>query len=186
MAHARTPRGRWIEEGLRVLAAGGPEAVRIESLAQSLSVSKGGFYGYFRNRDALLAEMLDTWEREVTEAVIEEVESGGGNARTKLDRLFTLVASLGDEAVTGTAIDLAIRDWARRDEDVARRLQRVDNRRMDYLRSLFGSFCPDKDDVEVRCMITFSVRIGSHLIAADHGGRSRAEVMELTRKWLLR
>ncbi len=35
-------------------------------------------------------------------------------------------------------------------------------------------------------MITFSVRIGSHLIAADHGGRSRAEVMELTRKWLLR
>ncbi|WP_329180267.1 TetR/AcrR family transcriptional regulator [Streptomyces decoyicus] len=186
MAHARTPRGRWIEEGLRVLAAGGPEAVRIESLAQSLSVSKGGFYGYFRNRDALLAEMLDTWEREVTEAVIEEVESGGGNARTKLDRLFTLVASLDTEAVKGTAIDLAIRDWARRDEDVARRLQRVDNRRMDYLRSLFGSFCPDKDDVEVRCMITFSVRIGSHFIAADHGGRSRAEVMELTRKWLLR
>lgn len=77
MANARTPRGRWIEEGLRVLAAGGPEAVRIESLAQSLSVSKGGFYGYFRNRDALLAEMLDMWEREVTEAVIEEVENGG-------------------------------------------------------------------------------------------------------------
>ncbi|MFD3421418.1 TetR/AcrR family transcriptional regulator [Streptomyces decoyicus] len=186
MAHARTPRGRWIEEGLRVLATGGPEAVRIESLAQSLSVSKGGFYGYFRNRDALLAEMLDTWEREVTEAVIEEVESGGGNAREKLDRLFTLVASLGDEAVTSTAIDLAIRDWARRDEAVAHRLRRVDNRRMDYLRALFGSFCPDKDDVEVRCMITFSVRIGGHYIAADHGGRSRAEVMELTRKWLLR
>ena len=84
------------------------------------------------------------------------------------------------------AADLAIRDWARRDEAVAERLRRVDNRRMDYLRSLFGAFCPDEDDVEVRCMLAFSVRIGSHFIAADHGGHSRAEVMELTRNWLLR
>ncbi|KUL33911.1 TetR family transcriptional regulator [Streptomyces sp. NRRL F-4489] len=186
MAKARTPRRSWIEEGLRTLAAGGPDAVRIESLAQSLGVSKGGFYGFFRNRDALLTEMLDTWEREVTEAVIEAVESGGGDAREKLGRLFTLVASLRDGPVTGPAADLAIRDWARRDEAVAHRLRRVDNRRMAYLRSLFGSFCPDEDDVEARCLITFSLRIGGHVIAADHGGRSRAEVMELTRKWLLR
>ncbi|NUK06503.1 hypothetical protein HRW18_00390 [Streptomyces lunaelactis] len=50
----------------------------------------------------------------------------------------------------------------------------------------FGSFCPDEGDVEVRCMLAFSLRIGNHFIAADHGGHSRAEVLELTRKWLLR
>ncbi|MBT2524794.1 MULTISPECIES: TetR/AcrR family transcriptional regulator [Streptomyces] len=186
MGVTRTPRGKWIEEGLRALSAGGPEAVRIEPLAQALGVSKGGFYGYFGNRDALLTEMLDTWEHEVTERVIEQVESGGGDGRTKLERLFTIVASFGDGPMTGTTADLAIRDWARRDEAVAQRLRRVDNRRMEYLRSLFRSFCPDEDDVEVRCMITFSVRIGTHFIAADHGGRSRVEVMELTRQWLLR
>jgi AcrR family transcriptional regulator len=186
MGVTRTPRGEWIEEGLRALSVGGPEAVRIESLAQALGVSKGGFYGYFANRDALLTEMLDRWERAVTEAVIEQVESGGGDARAKLERLFTIVASFGDGPMTGTKVDLAIRDWARRDETVAQRLRRADNRRMEYLRSLFRSFCPDEDDVEVRCMLTFSVRIGSHLIAADHAGRSRAEVMQLTRKWLLR
>ncbi|MEV3988340.1 TetR/AcrR family transcriptional regulator [Streptomyces sp. NPDC049837] len=185
MAIARTPRGKWIEEGLRALSAGGPEAVRIESLAQSLGVSKGGFYGYFRNRDALLTEILDTWEREVTENVIERVENGGGDARTKLGRLFTIAGS-GDSPMTGTAAELAIRDWARRDETVAERLKRVDNRRMDYLRALFGSFCPDEEDVEVRCLITFSLRIGNHFIAADHGAHTRAEVLELTRKWLLR
>jgi len=186
MSLTRTPRGKWIEEGLRALSAGGPEAVRIESLAQALGVSKGGFYWYFGNRGALLTEMLDAWEREVTEAVIERVDSGGGDGRAKLARLFTIVASSGDGPVTGTTADLAIRDWARRDEAVAQRLRRVDNRRMEYLRSLFGSFCPDADDVEVRCMLTFSVRIGTHFIAADHGGHSRAEVMALTRKWLLR
>ncbi|MFF7727780.1 TetR/AcrR family transcriptional regulator [Streptomyces sp. NPDC008001] len=185
MGAIRTPRSKWIEEGLRALSAGGPEAVRIEPLAQALGVSKGGFYGYFRNREALLAEMLDTWEREVTEDVVERAESGGGDARAKLERLFTIVAA-ADGTAASVAAELAIRDWARRDEAVAERLRRVDNRRMDYLRSLFGAFCADEEEVEVRSLLTFSSRIGTRFIAADHGGRSREEVMLLTRKWLLR
>ncbi|MCX5403804.1 TetR/AcrR family transcriptional regulator [Streptomyces sp. NBC_00335] len=185
MGATRTPRGNWIEEGLRALAAGGPEAVRIEPLAQALGVSKGGFYGYFGNRDTLLTEMLDTWEREAAEAVIEQVEGAGGDPRARLKRLFA-IASAADSPARGVATDLAIRDWARRDESVAERLRRVDNRRMDYLRSLFGAFCPDEKDVEVRCMIVYSMRIGSYLIAADHGPLSRSEVMEHTRDWLLR
>ncbi|MCX5012255.1 TetR/AcrR family transcriptional regulator [Streptomyces sp. NBC_00555] len=186
MGTTRTPRGKWIEEGLRALASGGPESVRIESLAQALGVSKGGFYGYFGNRGALLTEMLDTWEREVTEAVIEQVESGGGEARARLERLFAIASSGSGGPMTGVAAELAIRDWARRDEDVAQRLRRVDNRRMDYLRSLFGEICTDADEVEVRCMVTFSVRIGEYFIAADHGSHSRADMMELTKNWLLR
>lgn len=185
MGATRTPRGRWIEEGLRALAAGGPEAVRIESLAQALGVSKGGFYGHFGNRDSLLTEMLDTWEREAAEAVIEQVESAGGDPRAKLKRLFAIAAA-SEGAPSGVTAELAIRDWARRDPSVAERLRRVDNRRMDYLRSLFGAFCPDADDVEVRCMVVYSLRIGDYFIAADHGPRSRADVMELTRNWLLR
>ena len=50
---------------------------------------------------------------------------------------------------------------------------------MDYLRTLFGSFCPDEDDVEAGCMVFYSLWIGSHFIAADHGPRSRAEVLKL-------
>ncbi|MFE4618905.1 TetR/AcrR family transcriptional regulator [Streptomyces sp. NPDC056747] len=186
MGAIRTPRGRWIEEGLRALAEGGPEAVRIESLAQAIGVSKGGFYGYFANRDALLAEMLDTWEREVSEAVIERIESGGGAGRAKLGRLFDFVQGVAEGPVTGLAVDLAVRDWARRDETVAARLRRTDNRRMEYLRSLFRDFCADEDDVEVRSLIVFSLRVADHFIAVDHGGRTQAEMTELTREWLLR
>lgn len=185
MGLIRTPRAKWIEEGLRALAAGGPDAVRIEPLAQALGVSKGGFYGYFRNREALLTEMLDEWERAVTEDVIEQVEQGGGDARTRLERLFA-IASSTETPMTLIAVDLAIRDWARRDDEVARRLRGVDNRRMDYLRSLFAEFCPDDNEVEVRCLLVFSLRIGNHFVAVDHGDRSRAEVMRLAGKWLLR
>ncbi len=184
MGAIRTPREKWIEEGLRALARGGPESVRVEVLAQALGVSKGGFYGYFRNRSVLLEEMLATWERGVTEEVIERIERDPGDARERLGRLFDYVGS-AKTPVTDAGVELAIRDWARRDEAVARRLRRADNRRMDYLRALYGAFCPDEDDVEARCLITFSLRVGDHLIAADHGPRSRTEVLAAVRNRLL-
>ena len=175
MALTRTPRRSWIDEGLRALAAGGPDAVRIEPLAKALSVTKGGFYWHFDDRRALLEEMLDTWERVGVDEVIERIDAEGGDARAKLRRLSAIAGS-SDE---GLRIDLAVRDWSRRDKGVAKRLRRVDNRRMDYLRSLFAAFCPDEDDVEVRCMVFYSLWIGSHFIAADHDPRSRADVVKL-------
>lgn len=179
MARARTPRRAWIDQGLRSLAAGGPDAVRVETLAHTLGVTKGGFYGYFADRSALLAEMLDTWEREVTDSVIEQVESVAGDvdARTKLRRLFAIVDAVDEDPTTGIAVELAVRSWARRDPDVARRLRRVDNRHMAYLRSLFGEFCPDPVDVEARALITVSIRIGDHLTRADHSTGTRAAVL---------
>jgi AcrR family transcriptional regulator len=181
MALTRTPRTSWIEEGLRALAAGGPNAVRIETLAEALGVTKGGFYWHFDDRRALLEEILDLWELVSVDEVIERVESDGGDARTKLRRLSALAAS-SDEPLK---IDLAVRDWARREQRVADRLQRVDNRRMDYMRSLFGAFCPDDDDVEARCMVFYSLWIGSHFIAADHGPRNRADVVKVILRQLL-
>src|SRR5919198_2223000 len=180
-APTRTPRTNWIQEGLRALGVGGPDAVRIEKLAQALGVTKGGFYWHFDGRPALLEEMLDAWERAGVDEVIERVEGEGGDARAKLRRLFALVSSTGDLM----QIELAIREWARRDKTVGRRLRRVDNRRMEYMRSLFGAFCPDEDEVEVRCMLAFSMWIGNHLLAADHGTRTRAEVLGLATRRLL-
>jgi AcrR family transcriptional regulator len=180
-APTRTPRSSWIEEGLRALADGGPDGVRIELLARALGVTRGGFYWHFDDRRALLEEILDTWERVSVDEVIERVESEDGDTRAKLRRLSALAAS-SDEPLR---IDLAVRDWARREPTVADRLQRVDNRRMDYMRSLFGAFCPNEDDVEARCIVFYSLWIGSHFIAADHGGRSRADVLKLAMRRLL-
>jgi hypothetical protein len=124
--------------------------------------------------------MLDAWERLSVDAVIERVESEGGDARAKLRRLSALAASSDEPLrIEPLRVDLAVRDWARREQTVAKRLRRVDNRRMDYLRSLFGALCRDEDDVEARCMVFYSLWIGSHFIAADHGRRSRADVLKL-------
>ncbi|MFC3386079.1 TetR/AcrR family transcriptional regulator [Couchioplanes azureus] len=172
MGATRTPRDRWIEAGLRALAVGGPDAIRIEALAKELGVTKGGFYGFFADRDALLRAMLDVWERESTDEVIERIEREGGDPTTKVQRAGQLTFS-SDRLLP---IDLAIRDWARRDEAVAERLQRVDNRRMALLREAIGTFCSDADEVEARSLLAFCVAIGEHYLAADHGDRTRAQV----------
>ncbi|UPK73267.1 TetR/AcrR family transcriptional regulator [Nocardioidaceae bacterium SCSIO 66511] len=185
MALPRTARHRWIDEGLRALAAGGPEAVRVEALAQTLGVTKGGFYGYFADRRALLTELLDAWERDVTDDIVARVDERGGAAEGRLRRLFEIVDD-GEGLATGITTDLAIRDWARRDSEVAERLRRVDNRRMDYLRSLFRAICSDEDDVEARSLIAFSLYIARPLMVVDHDGRSEADMRALTNEWLLR
>jgi AcrR family transcriptional regulator len=180
VAMTRTPRNRWVEEGLRALAAGGPDTVRVEVLAQALGVTKGGFYGYFADRHALLEEMLDSWERMSVDEVLERVERRGGDVRSKLRLAGALTFS--SELLP---IDLAVRDWARRDQAVAERLRRVDNRRMNYLRVLFGAICDDEQEVEARSMLAFSLVIGHHFIAADHGTRSHNDVLDLAATWLL-
>jgi AcrR family transcriptional regulator len=181
MALIQTPRGNWIDEGLRALARGGPEGVRIETLARTLGVSKGGFYWHFDDRRSLLDEMLDEWERIGVDEVIKGVEAEGGDARAKLRRLFALVSASGRESLK---VELAIRDWGRRDKVVAKRLKQVDNRRMKFMRVLFADFCPDEGEVEIRCLLASSLFIGSPFIAAEHEGRSRADVAEQALEWL--
>jgi AcrR family transcriptional regulator len=173
VANVQTPRGAWVDAALQALAAGGPEAVRVEALAVSLGVSKGGFYWHFTDRQTLLEEMLDTWEQAVVEDVIARVESQPADPRAKLQQLFELAMSVD------FAAELALRDWSRRDGDVAKRVRRVDNRRMEYLRSLFGQFCVDENDVEARSMLAFALFVGNYFIAAEHGDQTRFQVLQL-------
>jgi AcrR family transcriptional regulator len=173
MGALRTPREKWVEEGLQMLAADGVDAVRVEALAKKLGVTKGGFYGYFPDRSALLEAMLETWERESIDDVLERVEQVDGDALDKA-RLAGQLTFSRDRL---RPIDLAVRAWARRDQDVAERLRRVDNRRMQLLRDAIGTFCEDAKEVEARSLLAFCAAIGSDFLAADHPGSTRAEVL---------
>lgn len=107
----------------------------------------------------------------MVEDVIAQIEGQPAKPRDKLRQLFALASTVD------FPVELAIRDWARRDGEVAARVRRIDNRRMDYLRLLFGQLGLDEEEVEVRALLAFSLFIGSYFIAADHSGKSRAEVL---------
>ena len=176
MPARKTPEKAWVDAALVALAGGGPDAIRIEALAASLGVTKGGFYGDFADRNALVESVLDTWEREVVDDVISRIENSEDDPRTKLRHLFDL-ARERPVAGHGLAVELAIRDWARRSPGVSERLHRVDNRRMAYLRTLFRQISIDHNDAEARSLLAFSLFVGNSLITAEHDGRSRPEVI---------
>ncbi len=176
MATAKTSADAWIRAGLRALAAGGPDAVRIEKLAAELGVTKGGFYWHFTGRPDFLERMLDTWQQTVIEDVIAQVDSHGENPRERLRELFRLGITLSGSA-EGLGVEPTIRDWARRDPRVAERLRGVDGRRMAFMRQLFGQFSLDELDAEARCLQAYSLLIGSYFLTADHGVLDREQVV---------
>ena len=178
--HRNHPARSWIDEGLRALAARRPRRGPRRGARPRLGVTKGGFYWHFDDRRELLDAILDRWEETSVSEVIERVEARGGDERERLRRLFAIAST----SRAFLRADLAVRDWSRREPRVAQRLRRVDNRRMDYMRSLFAGFCADADEVEARCLMTMSLFVGSHFIAGDHGTRSRGEVLELALAWL--
>ena len=175
MATVKTSVDAWFDAGLEALAGGGPDAVRIETLARSLGVTKGGFYWHFPDRPAFLDRMLDRWEQRAVENVIARLESHDASPRDRLRELFGLATTFVGEG--GIAIELAVRDWARRDPAVAARLAGVDERRMGYLRALFRQLTVDPLEAEARCLVAYSLYIGTHFVAAGHPGHTRDAVM---------
>lgn len=184
MASTKTPPEKWIEAAFAALAGGGPDAVRVETLAASLGVSKGGFYWHFAHRADLLDRVLDTWEQRGVDAVIATVEATHAEPREKLRELFDLAIG-SDTSGEGWQVELAIRTWARHDPAVASRLRRVDERRMDYMRGLFRPISGDDTEAEARCLMAFSLFVGSPLIAVGHPGGRRGDVLRSALERLL-
>lgn len=182
----RTPRSAWIDHGLEVLARSGPDAVRIDVLAKDLGVTRGGFYHHFKDRQALLDELLDAYEATSVDAVTAWVDEDAPeeDPRERVRRLFAAAR----QRPQLLALDLAVRDWARRDEAVFARLRRVDDRRMAYLRDLFSGFVDDADEVEARALTTASLWIGERFFVARHrpAGRTREQVVQRVLRDLLR
>jgi len=172
MAAPKRTREEWIGAAVQALAEGGVAGVRVERIARSLGVTKGSFYWHFTDRNALLAAVVQAWEAGGTHDIIKKVDAAGGDPRARLRRLWEVTS--GEE---GMAAELALRDWARRDTEVAAQVQRVDDTRMAYVRALFGDLFPEADDIEARAMLLYSLLIGNYFIGARHGRRGRRRVL---------
>jgi AcrR family transcriptional regulator len=122
-------RDMWIEAGLKEIGRAGVEGVRVEVLAGRLGITKGGFYRRFKDRRALLDALLETWTRGRIAAVEAQTRLGDEDARERLKSVIKLYSERLNPQ--GMAIELAIRQWRRRQAAAAavaewtRRLQNV-------------------------------------------------------------
>lgn len=127
----------WIQAAFRALTRGGPQAIRAETIARHLKVSKGSFYWHFRDVPSFKTAMITHWQQAATAAVITELEDGNTPAVRRLQRLFEFATSDQDTAYGGPLAEAAIRDWARYDRIVAQVITNIDQQRVDYVAGLF-------------------------------------------------
>ena len=170
----------WIEMGLEVLAEGGVTAVRVEPLAKRLNITKGSFYWHFKNRQALLTDMLQTWVTLQTDNIIEQVEAAGGNAAAKLLYLFELAVQ--DDG----RVDNAVRAWAANDIRVVEVLDQVDHRRLSYTRDLFLAVGFTSMDAMVRARMVYYALIGEFTLGTRANQAERLAEIRLQHKILTR
>jgi|SoiMethySBSTD1v2_1073268.scaffolds.fasta_scaffold478726_1 AcrR family transcriptional regulator len=125
----RLTKSDWIEHGLRTLANGGANALKVGPMATKLKVSRGSFYWHFRDIADFRSQVLQSWQERMTDQVIRELEA----AKAEPDRLKHLMRRA---FVTKRSLDRAIRSWAAEDKDVATIVASVDARRVAYIAKL--------------------------------------------------
>jgi AcrR family transcriptional regulator len=122
-------RRRWLAAGLAALAEGGLEALRIEAIAARVDLTKGSFYHHFDNREAYVEALLECWEHESTQRIIELAEDAP-SIGAKFDRIGALSDAVDHR------LEIALRGLAQHDPGIAATVARVDRRRIDYLAGL--------------------------------------------------
>ena len=165
----------WIEAGFAELARSGVEGVRVEVLAKSLGVTKGGFYRRFRDRAALLEAMLQDWREGRIAAIEKQTSLDGSDAR---ERLKALIALYSERMNTeGMAIELAIRQWARADELAAAAVAGVDDARLKNVGQLYRATGLGSEEADAQAFLFYCFIFGQSLLFPQRGPRKRAQLV---------
>jgi AcrR family transcriptional regulator len=167
-------RDMWIEAGLKEIGRGGVERVRVEVLAETLGITKGGFYRRFRNRRALLNAVLETWKRRRIAAIEKQTELGNESAGDRLKSLIKLYSErLNPEAM---GVELAIRQWARSDLFAAKAVASVDAARLRRVAQLYTKLGLPTEDAQTRAVLFYCFIFGQSLLFLEQSPRKQGSL----------
>ncbi|WP_293451758.1 TetR/AcrR family transcriptional regulator [Planktotalea sp.] len=125
----------WIAAGFRALTTTGPQALKAEPLARTLGTTKGSFYWHFKDVHAFQTAMLEHWEVQATQGIIEAL----GTVTDAVQKLRALakISTEPQARYSGIGAEPAIRAWAKGDAKVADAVRRVDQDRLEFLAGIF-------------------------------------------------
>lgn len=147
----------WVETARRALIEQGLDAIKVDRLAKSLGVSRGGFYHHFENRNDLLDKLLANWatSNDFLPQTID-VQTPPQAA----DALETFVKHLIAEKDFSPAFEMAIREWARIDSQVRLTVDKVDKHRIKRMSDLFSALGYDANEASIRARVLYFHQIG--------------------------
>lgn len=174
----------WVERATVVLVDEGVDRVRVDHLARLLGVTRGSFYWHFKDRDDLLRHVLERWRADATEMIIQRFEGQRGEPRALIRDLLSLPFR-GRRAARAARLELAIRDWARRDEAAQHALDDVDSRRISYIAQCFSALGYDIGEARARAFILYGYEVAESLLPRQGNAAQKTERSALVERLLL-
>ena len=158
-------RAAWVQAALDTLADEGVTGIRVEVLAKRLHVTKGSFYWHFKDRQDLLAGVLDVWKEGRIRDIIKQTRPEPGKEQAQLFHVIDVYSASRNKK--GILIELAMREWARRDSLAAATVEEVDAWRLRCARELFLAIGLPLHEASTRSMLLYAYVFGVSMMNCE-------------------
>jgi AcrR family transcriptional regulator len=151
----------WLDYALGELAARGHHALKAQTLAAGLKVTRGSFYWHFEDLEAFKRDLIAHWADRTTEELLRaEVRDGDAEAQLRglMSRAFASAA----------ALERAIRAWATVAPHVAETVAAVDWRRIRFAEQLLAALGVSEAEIAPRARMLYWAAIGRMMMAGPH------------------
>lgn len=155
-------RDAWVAGATEVLAEEGIAGLRVEVLAKRLKVTKGSFYWHFADRRDLLLAVLSNWKEGRIRDIIKQTRAQAGRELEQIYHVIDVYSA--SRSRRGMMIELAVRDWARRDAEAGAIVAEVDDVRLRCARELFLACGVPMEEASSRCMLLYAYVFGVSLM----------------------
>lgn len=156
-------RDAWLDAAGAAIAEGGFDNVRVLTLAKRLGVTRGSFYWHFSDHAELIVSFLDRWRARRLSELTYLTESGSDN-ETEMRRIFRLVLNEPAWNTRQLRVELAVRDFARRDPYAEKVVAEVDRARIDHSAALLAEVIADKNQARDLALLLYVATIGGRVV----------------------
>lgn len=154
----RLEKADWLEFGLGQLAEKGHGALKAQTLAATLGVTRGSFYWHFADLDAFKRDLVALWADRASEGLVNTGVSGQ-DARTQLATLMVRAFR------SGPGLERAMRAWAAAEAEVAAVVAAVDWRRTRLAEEMLEALGVPRVDAGPRARMIYWSAIGRLMLA---------------------
>lgn len=160
----RLTREDWVAAATKLLVKRSIDAVRVVPLAEELNVSRGSFYWHFNSRQELLQAILAHWRERQTRRIMDRIRENRQLSPEEQLRALRMRPHATKAAKEASALELAIRAWARRDPFAREAVQAVDEERVTFSEELLVQMGMAKADARTWALLGHAYVLGEALL----------------------
>ncbi|CUH50113.1 TetR/AcrR family transcriptional regulator [Ruegeria atlantica] len=160
VGNIKVTRDDWLNVAMDVLISDGVDQIKVLNLAERMAVSRSSFYWYFKSRQELLDALLARWHATNTAALVAQANAPADTITAAVCNVHRCVVNT---ELFDTALDFAVRDWARKSGKVRRALDQSDARRLEALHAMFARYGYSEVEAETRARVLYYMQIGYDL-----------------------